>query len=102
MWQQRRTLAILIAFQAILGLGMLEFYYVIHQIYEPDCPTTTTGNPNDCYFCSHLSFIALESTPGLEPPRRPDAQVAVLEKSFDRPCSGDILDTPARSPPASL
>jgi hypothetical protein len=86
----------------MLGLGMLEIYYVAHQILEPDCPAHTSNNPNACYFCSHLSFIAIEAAPSVVPPVRPDAQVTVIAARVDRILSADILQTPARSPPVSL
>jgi len=101
-WHRRRPLAVLLAFQAILGLGMLEIYYVAHQILEPDCPARTTGNPNTCFFCSHLSFIAVEETPACTPPLRPDARLMDVDTYADRTLSVDILETPARSPPVSL
>ncbi len=101
-WQRHRTLAVLLVFQVVLGLGMLEVYYVAHQILEPDCPARTSNNPNTCYFCSHLSFIAVEETPFVASPTRPDTRMMELVTVADRTISTDILQTPARSPPVSL
>ncbi len=98
----RRVLLILLAVPAALGLGFMELGYVAHQLAEADCPADVTGNPNDCWLCSHLSFVAMEGTPGFEAPGRSDIRVADLVPSADRILSADLLDTPARSPPASL
>lgn len=101
-WHRRRLLLALFAVQAILGLGLLEVYFVAHQLQDPECPGQTSGNPNSCFFCSHLSFVAAEAAPAVAPPVRPDAQVVLLAAADVHAASVDVLETPARSPPASL
>ena len=98
----RRTFAFLCTAPAILGLGLLGVYAVLHMIAEPDCPARVSGNPNDCYVCSQLASLALEETPALELPIQVDVRIANPILLEERISSPDLLDLSARSPPASL
>ena len=84
----------------ILGLGAIESYRIIHEIFEPDCPGKTTGNPATCIFCAHLQLLVAESAPELVVPR----PVASGDLVMDLGCQSDEAETsashPGRSPPA--
>ncbi len=98
--RHHRFLAVF-AFQAVLGLGMLDVYRVAHEYLEPDCPARTTGNPNTCFICSHLSYISADTPETVPLSVHTQGQVREIVLVVDRVCSAEIHESPARSPPAS-
>lgn len=64
-----RTRLALLAFLSILGMGALQSYELIHDIYEPDCPAKKSGNPTDCLFCATFLLLAAETTPEVVLPK---------------------------------
>ena len=99
--RQARRWILLLSVQALLGFAMLEGLKVLHHVGEDDCLAEESGNPCDCFLCSHFTFLQGETPPvlAIAPPDVSGALVICPPPAT--PDDPDPLPRAARSPPTS-
>ena len=51
-WRRQRIHLLTLALPVLLGMGLLELYYPLHLVLEPDCAAQESGQDIDCFICS--------------------------------------------------